>query len=268
MILRISSFCLVGALVLTLPALSTGHPGWTFLSGIFVSLAFVPVARYGPRSFAGLFGAIALVMIVIGLVCMLSEGRLFFPEMKIDWRAALVGGSVVYLIVAAVMAAAAKLLKLSASGGQKPALRPAPLLVPLTLLGGLSYVLYYLIFGAIVFQFFTRQYYPHAVEQVMAMGNWFWAYQFGRGLLMTLAVLPVIFTLRLPRWQVMLATGALVWLAGGGASLLVPNSYMVAAQRYTHIIEIMTQNVCLGMTAAWLLRSKTVTKLTPVAVTQ
>jgi hypothetical protein len=31
---------------------------------------------------------------------------------------------------------------------------------------------------------------------------------------------------------------------------------MVAAQRYAHILEIMTQNVALGMTAVWLLVPK------------
>jgi hypothetical protein len=43
---------------------------------------------------------------------------------------------------------------------------------------------------------------------------------------------------------------------GGGAGLLVPNNLMVAAQRYIHIVEIMTQNVSLGITAVFLLRPK------------
>jgi hypothetical protein len=32
---------------------------------------------------------------------------------------------------------------------------------------------------------------------------------------------------------------------------------MIAAQRYTHIVEIMTQNVSLGITAVFLLRPRT-----------
>jgi hypothetical protein len=40
----------------------------------------------------------------------------------------------------------------------------------------------------------------------------------------------------------------------GGRSLLLPNTMMVSSQRYIHIIEIMTQNVLLGVTEVLLLR--------------
>jgi hypothetical protein len=73
---------------------------------------------------------------------------------------------------------------------------------------------------------------------------------------MTVAVLPLIYTLRLPRWQAALAVGLLAWIVGGGAPLLVPNGVMVTAQRYIHIVEIFTQNFSLGVTAVWLLRPK------------
>ncbi|MGO9336796.1 MAG: hypothetical protein ACLPY1_04725 [Terracidiphilus sp.] len=75
---------------------------------------------------------------------------------------------------------------------------------------------------------------------------------------MTLAVLPIIYTLRLPRWQAALAVGLLIWIVGGGAPLLVPNGMMVTAQRYIHIVEIFTQNFSLGVTTVWLLRPKAV----------
>ncbi len=71
---------------------------------------------------------------------------------------------------------------------------------------------------------------------------------------MTLAVLPIIVSLRLTRWQAALAVGMIVWIVGGGGSLLAPNTMIAAAQRYIHIIEIMTQNVSLGVTAVLLLR--------------
>lgn len=262
MILRVISYCVIGGLLFTLPALSTGHLAWALLSGILLTLAFVPVARFGPRSLAGQFGIIASVLIVVGLVCTMSEAMLFLPEMKLDLRTALGGGAVFYLVAALALAALAKLLKLIAADAPKAEMRPAPLLVPMVIASALSYVLYYLVFGMIAFQFFTRQYYPHAAEHVGVMGAWFWAYQFGRGLLMTLAVLPVIYALRLPRWQAALAVGAIVWIAGGGASLLIPNTYMVAAQRYTHIVEIMMQNFSLGATAVLLMRQKSRTAAT------
>ena len=127
--------------------------------------------------------------------------------------------------------------------------------VPLFLAAGASYVVYYEIFGAITYQYFTKQYYPHAAEQVAAMGSWFFGYQLARGLVMALAVVPVIYTLRLPRWQAALAVGLMVWIVGGGGPLLVPSPMMIGMQRFIHIVEIMTQNVSLGVTAVLLLRA-------------
>jgi hypothetical protein len=86
---------------------------------------------------------------------------------------------------------------------------------------------------------------------------------------MTLAVLPIIYTLRLPRWQAALAVGLLVWIVGGAGPLLVPNAAMVTAQRYIHIGEIFTQNFSLGITAVLLLRpkmTKVAARATPVTV--
>jgi hypothetical protein len=74
---------------------------------------------------------------------------------------------------------------------------------------------------------------------------------------MTLAVLPIVYTLRLPRWQAALAMGLLIWIVGGAAPLLVPNELMLPVQRYIHIVEIMTQNVSFGITAVLLLRPGT-----------
>lgn len=253
---RIALFCVLGGLCFTVPALGEGHFGWLWLSGVITAAALVPLVRFGLRSFWAQFGSISLILVVIGLVCTLSEGVVFFPEFKAQMLRAVSGGTAVYLVVAAALAGMAKLLKLTRAEPPKIAHRPGAAVAPLILASAASYVLYYLIFGAIAFQFFTRQYYPHAQEQVAALGNWFWGYQLARGLLMTVAVLPVVYTLRLPRWQTALATGILIWIVGGGAPLLAPNPLMVAAQRYMHIVEIMTQNVALGMTAAWLLRAK------------
>ena len=49
---------------------------------------------------------------------------------------------------------------------------------------------------------------------------------------------------------------ALLWVVGGAAPLLVPNALMVPAQRYIHIVEILTQNAALGITAVLLLRPR------------
>ena len=101
---------------------------------------------------------------------------------------------------------------------------------------------------------FTKQYYPGGAEIARSMGLLFWWIELARGVLMTLAVLPVIYTLRMRRWQAAIAIGALVWVVGGLAPLLVPNALMGGTQRFIHIVEILTQNASLGVTAVLLLR--------------
>ena len=194
---RIGLYCLLGGLCFTVSALGAGHFWLWWLSGVITVAALTPVARFGPRHPLALFGAIALPLVVVGLVCTLSEGVLFYPAMKAEALRDLMGGSVSYLIVAAVLVALAKLLKLTKPETQAVEHRRLVMAIPAVLAAGASYVVYYMIFGAIAFQFFTKQYYPHAVEQVAALGAWFWVYQWGRGTLMVLAVLPIIYTLRL-----------------------------------------------------------------------
>jgi hypothetical protein len=252
--LRIALFCLLGGLSFAIPALSEGNFGWWWLSGVITAAVLVPVARYGPRGLWAQFGSIFCVLIVVGMGCTFSEGVVFFPETKANLYTAVPGATTMYLIAAAVLMVLVKVLKLTNSGAPKVAIRPAAVAGPMMLASAASYVVYYLIFGAIVFQLFTKQYYPHAAEQVAAMGLWFWGYQLARGLLMTLAVVPIIYTLRLPRWQAALAVGLLVWVVGGAAPLVVPSTMMVAQQRYLHIMEIFTQNFSLGVTAVLLLR--------------
>ena len=253
---RIVLFCILGGLCFTVSAAGTGHFGWWWLSGVLMCASLLPVVMYGPQRPAAQFSAISLAIIVVGLVCTMSEGMLFYPETRPQMAKALWGGAVLYLLATGVLVGLARVLKLGREADVTIERRSVTAIVPMVLLSGLSYVLYYMVFGAIVFQFFTKKYYPHAAEQVAALGGWFWAYQLMRGVLMVLAVLPVIYTLRLPRWKAAVIVGLLVWIVGGGAPLLVPNGTMVAAQRYDHIVEIFTQNFSLGVTAALLLRRK------------
>jgi hypothetical protein len=253
---RIGLYCLLGGLCFTAPALGAGHFWFWWLSGVITVAALTPVARFGPRHPLALFGAIALALVVVGLVCTLSEGVVFYPEMKAEALRDLIGGSVSYLVIAAVLAALAKALKLTEPGELAVGHRRWALAIPLVLAAGAAYLVYYEFFGAITYLLYTKQFYPHAAEQVAALGPWFFGYQLARGVLMTLAVLPIIYTLRLRRWQAALAVGVIVWIVGGAAALLVPNPMMIAAQRYAHIVEIMTQNVSLGITAVLLLRPR------------
>jgi multisubunit Na+/H+ antiporter MnhB subunit len=125
---------------------------------------------------------------------------------------------------------------------------------------GVAYVVYYLIFGGMTYRFFTKGYDLEAAQIASNLGLWFWAIQFARGVLMTVAVLPVIYTLRRNRGQVAIAAGIIIWVAGGLAPLLMPNPFMGTTQRMIHIVETLTQNASLGITAALLLRRKTTGK--------
>jgi hypothetical protein len=237
-------------------ALGAGHFAWWWLSGVILAAAFVPVARLGPRHARGQFGAIFLLLVIVGSVCTMVEVVVLLPAQKEGVGRSLAGGTVMYLIVAAGLTLLAKALKLDESSTSTVERRPVASTAFMVGLSGLAYVVYYLIFGSVTYQFFTRQYYPEAPQIVAQLGLWFWVIELGRGILMTLAALPIIYTLRMRRWPAALAVGMLLWVVGGAAPLLVPNAAMTAAQRYIHIVEILAQNMSLGITAALLLRPK------------
>jgi hypothetical protein len=258
--LRIVLYCLLGGLSLTPVALGTGGFGWCWLAGIVLSASFVPVALFGPRRALSQFGVVAPLLLIVTVLCLWSEGLIFVQAPEIQQHAVrdLVGASVIYLIVASVLAVLAVLLKLPRVDGPKVELRSADKVALLVVVCGIAYVLYYLVFGGITYRFFTKGYYPDAPQLVARLGVWFWVIQIGRGVLMTLAALPVICTLRMSRVQAAIAVGLIIWVAGGAAPLLLPNPLMGPTQRFIHTIEILTQNASLGITAVLLLRAKQV----------
>jgi hypothetical protein len=256
--LRIVLYCLLGGLSLTPVALGNGGFSWWWLAGIVLSASFVPVALFGPRRALSQFGVVVSVLLIVTVLCLWSEALIFVQVPEIQQHAVrdLVGASVIYLIVATVLAILAVILKLPRVDGPKVELRSANKVALLVIVCGIAYVLYYLFFGGITYRFFTKGYYPDAPQLVARLGVWFWVIQIGRGVLMTLAALPVICTLRMSRVQAAIAVGLIMWVAGGAAPLLLPNPLMGPTQRFIHTIEILTQNASLGITAVLLLRAK------------
>lgn len=120
----------------------------------------------------------------------------------------------------------------------------------MVLVCGFAYVLYYGVFGAMTYQHFTKGYNPDAPKIVARLGLWYGAIQLGRDVLMTLALLPIIYTLRMRRWQTAVTAGLVIWIAGGLAPLLIPNPFMGLTPHLIHVVEIFTQNFSLGVTAA------------------
>lgn len=254
--LRIGLYCLFGGLSMTVSAMGASHFAWWWLSGVILATALVPVARFGPRSMAGQFGAIILLLIIVGAVCTIWEEVLFIPSQKQGAARNLVGLIVTFLIVAAVLTLLARVLNLTETSIFALERRGAWITSLMIVLSGVAYVVYYFIFGSITYQLFTKQYYPEVQKMVSDLGSWFWGIELVRGILMTLAVLPIVYTLRMRRWPAALSVGALLWIVGGAAPLLAPNALMPPAQRYIHIVEILTQNAPLGITAVLLLRSQ------------
>lgn len=255
---KIILYCLLGGLPLTIAAMGAGKFGWWWLSGIVLAAAFVPVALFGPRRGLGQFGVIATVLFFVTTLCTWTEAWVFVPSFRQQAVRDLIGSTVTYLIAAAVLATLAWAFKLTRQEGPEVNHRPVAISAVMVLVGGLAYAAYYLVFGAITYQYFTKGYYPEATQQVAQLGLWFWPMQIGRGVLMTLAVVPLIYTLRMPRWQAALAVGTIIWVAGGLSPLLVPNDFMGTTQRFIHIVEILTQNASLGITAVLLLRPRSV----------
>jgi hypothetical protein len=257
-ILRVVLYCLLGGLSLTLAALGNGGFASWWLAGIVLSASFVPVALFGPRRAIAQFGVIAPVLLIVTVLCLWSEALIFVQAPEVQQHAVrdLVGASVIYLMLATVLAILAIIFKLPRVDGTNVELRSAGQVALLVFVCGIAYALYYLIFGSITYQFFTKSYYPDAPRIVARLGIWFWLIQIGRGVLMTLAALPLIRTLRMSRVQAAVAVGLIMWVAGGAAPLLLPNPLMVPAQRFIHTIEILTQNVSLGITMVLLLRAK------------
>jgi hypothetical protein len=254
--LRIALYCLLGGLPLAIGAAGTGHFALWWLSGIVLAAAFVPLALFGPRHPLAQCGAIFPALFVVGSLCIEWEAAIFLNVPKELARRDLAAGFALYLIASLVLALLAKGLKLTKVSPSTPEFRSPAIAAIMIGLSGFAYVIYYLVFGGITYQFFTKQYYPGAQAVAMSLGFRFWLIELARGVLMTLAVLPAIYTLRMPRWAAAISVGVLLWIAGGGAQLLVPNMLMVPAQRYIHIVEILTQNVSLGITAVLLLRKK------------
>jgi hypothetical protein len=257
---RIALYCVLGGFAMSVIALGAGHFVSWWLSGVVMAAAFVPVALFGPRRFVGQIGVVLPALFIVTVLCTWSEAYLFVatPEMRQHAMRDLVGEIVTYAIIGTVLAGLAILLKLGRESPYPVTIRRPGSLVMMVAAAGLIYVAFYLVMGGITYQFFTRQYYPDAQKMVAPLGLWFWVIQFSRGVLMTMAVLPVICTLRMSRINAAIAVGMLVWVAGGLALLIPPNQFMGPAQRFIHTIEILTQNFPLGFLATLLMRPKVI----------
>jgi hypothetical protein len=203
------------------------------------------------------------ILVTVMGFCLWSEAVIFIHQTRAERIRNLVGAMVLYSLFAVVLEFLARLLKLPRDE-RHPS--PEPDIAPRTALGvlgaGVAYAIYYYIFGALAFFLFTKPYYTGtgplagAQEAAMALGWWLPLIQIGRGTLMTLGVLPIIRSLRMKRFPAAVYIGLLLWIVGGVAPLMTPNPIMPGRLRVMHMLEILSQNFPLGVTAVLLLRRK------------
>lgn len=127
--------------------------------------SFVPIALFGPRTLLGQFAVIAPVLLIVTVLCLWSEGLIFVPGYSQHAYRDLVASVVMYLIFAAVLAVLAQVLKLSKLTDVPMPHRSVAGIVFRLSLCALAYTLYYLVFGAITYQFFTKGYFPQAEQR-------------------------------------------------------------------------------------------------------
>lgn len=254
---RILLYGLIAGLLPTVAAAGTGHFAQWWLSGFVLAMAFVPVALFGPRGFLRQALVIVPPLLAITVFCLWSEALLFMQTPQYQqqqWRNLLEPAGM-FFVFALVLAGLPSLLKLSRPDSAIVEHRRGAGLWMTVPLCGLAYALYYFVFGAITYRYFTRQYYPEAAQMAAGLGLTFWAIQIARGMLMTASLIPIITTLRMSRAQAALAAGMILWVAGGLAPLLTPGLPMLPVQRFIHMVEILTQNLPLGITAVLLVRN-------------
>jgi hypothetical protein len=256
--LRVALYCLLGGVVLLVPALKVGHLLWWYLSGVILAASFVPVALFGPGTVRGQFGIISPILAIVTVLTTWSEAWVFVKSPLIHEHPIrnLVSEIAFYLVVAMVLAVLPRALKLTGDSLSAVPRRSWAQTAGILVICAAAYMLYYLVTGAITYQWFTKVYYPEAAALVGRLGLWFWGLQIARGWLMTLAVVPLVYRLRMRRLETAICAGMLIWVGGGLAPLIVPNELMGSTQRFIHILEIFTQNFTLGLTAGLLLRPK------------
>jgi hypothetical protein len=263
MFLRGVFFCLLASLVMILAGLGAGHVAWWYAAGLLQSAALLPFLLHGPAAFWKRLLSIWCLFTAIGVFCLWTEAVIFIRATQAERVRDLVGAFVIYSIFSLSIALAALMVKPQRGEDSHPVHSYSTSSLMVRVFGcGLSYLACYYVFGAIVFFLFTKPYYtgagPLADAQKMALslGWWFPLIQIGRGVLMTLGILPIVLGTRISRLRASIYIGILVWVIGGVAPLMVPSAIMPAELRLMHIGEIFTQNFPLGMIAVFLLRRK------------
>jgi uncharacterized membrane protein (DUF485 family) len=257
----------VSALLFTVTvnrSVSPASLGWALLQGLVITAAFYPVVRWTEIKPLKLFGALWLVLIIVGVVTIASEGAIFTHVSLRDMLLGNLNNALGYTVLAVAMAYLPSRLGLCAGPGETPKLRSARMTAFAVLPASVFYLVVYFIFGGIFYAAFTKPYYTHQVaggellnvDLPVTVAAWLPFIQIARGALMTVAMIPIVRMLRLRRWSTAVVVGSIIWVVGGLAPLLPPNPIMPGILRLYHTLEIFTQNFALGVAVTLLMRGK------------
>src|SRR5258708_37309115 len=135
---RVVLYLAIGGLPATIAALGAGHFAWQWLGGMGLDASFVPVALFGPQSARGQFGVVLAVLFTVTVFCTWSEAVIFMPGVILNPAGALLGSTVMYMVVAAVLAALAWALKLTHPSGPSVEHRRAAAPLPMVQVCGIA----------------------------------------------------------------------------------------------------------------------------------
>src|SRR5437660_12692088 len=113
--LRVALYCLLGGVVLLVPALEVGHLLWWYLSGVILAASFVPVALFGPWTVRGQFGIIFPILFIVTVLTTWSEGLVCvkLPLIHVHRIRNWFSETALYLVVADLLARLSRALKLA-----------------------------------------------------------------------------------------------------------------------------------------------------------
>lgn len=174
-LMRRISYCLLGGFPLTLGALGTTGFLSVWLAGVVMTVGLLPVALWGPTTRKGQFAVMAPVLWIVTALCTWSEALIFLPSspMGQDPVKTLLGTLVLYtvLLFGLVLLGPAFKVHSDVEAGRPP--RHQPLGVAMMVgLSGVAYLAYYFITGSLTFRYFTRDYFPEALRQVVGNRSW------------------------------------------------------------------------------------------------
>ncbi len=251
------------AAIQTLPRIIVGfkgldpwpNVGWQVLAGFLVALVLAPVVLRAPWRDSLLFGLLAGIILYMGYLSNFIEAAVFVPATRAELPLGIVEGLLASLATAALLVAVIE----RGTFGEGP--RVARL--HLTRRGwalrlatcAAIYLASYFTVGGIMHQAFLAPFYNDPSLGLAAHDaiGLLLPLQFIRGLLFTLALLPLALGLRVKRPALALILAAILCVLGGLAPLLIPNPHMPARLRLYHGIEILLQNSSLGIAMALLL---------------